>query len=254
MFIVWPDMWYHTSGDTPDKSDSTQLKRVVFLSAAAAIFLANAGPQEVEKMIAETSGRGLSRIGAEKIRAERMILLAEKKDFHTPLKEAQNILNQAFLREKEALSSIKFFIKGEANLENYLKIRLEGLESLRNPSLKEIEEVYKLRCWEENIKPQKLVLTKDEIRLSKLVPLRTERMRGYFDYMEFRERLKDQKGLPTYNLGRAEFEVRNFIDGKRSILEIRNAVSAEFEPLALKDVENAILVLEKAGFVEIKSR
>jgi aminopeptidase YwaD len=27
MFITWPDMWYHSSQDTPDKLDSTQFKR-----------------------------------------------------------------------------------------------------------------------------------------------------------------------------------------------------------------------------------
>ena len=34
MFIVWPDKWYHTDHDTPDKSDPTQLKRVAFIGAA----------------------------------------------------------------------------------------------------------------------------------------------------------------------------------------------------------------------------
>ena len=47
--FVWPDMWYHTSGDTPDKSDSTQLKRVSFISTAAALFLANAGNRRRNK-------------------------------------------------------------------------------------------------------------------------------------------------------------------------------------------------------------
>ena len=27
MFITWPDMWYHSSQDTPDKQDPTQYKR-----------------------------------------------------------------------------------------------------------------------------------------------------------------------------------------------------------------------------------
>jgi len=66
--------------------------------------------------------------------------------------------------------------------------------------------------------------------------------------------MKGQKRLPAHNLGRAEFKVRNFIDGKKSILEIRNAVSVEFEPAALKEVENFILVPEKTGFVGIKRK
>ena len=39
MFITWPDMWYHSSEDTPDKQDSTQYKRaaVVGTGSLAAI-------------------------------------------------------------------------------------------------------------------------------------------------------------------------------------------------------------------------
>ncbi len=253
-FNVWPDMWYHTSGDLPDKSDSTQLKRAVFLSAASAVFLANAGSEEAQKMIAETSARGLQRIGLEKMRAEKMIREADKKDIHTPYKEAANFVTQAIVRESEALSSIRFFIKNDQALENHLRARINWVNGLKNSYLQDVEEVYKLRCLKENTKPQKLSLTADEIRLSRLIPVRTELMSGYFDFMKFQEKLKDIKDKPPYSLGRAESGVRNFIDGKRSILEIRNGVSAELEPAKLKDVENYILVLEKAGFVTIQKK
>jgi hypothetical protein len=51
----------------------------------------------------------------------------------------------------------------------------------------------------------------------------------------------------------AQFELRNFIDGKRSILDIRNAASAEYEPLRLVDVEAYMKFLEKLGMVEIRT-
>jgi hypothetical protein len=52
----------------------------------------------------------------------------------------------------------------------------------------------------------------------------------------------------------AETELRNFIDGKRSILDIRDAASAEFQPLSLKDVEDWMNVQAKLGLVEIKTK
>ena len=52
----------------------------------------------------------------------------------------------------------------------------------------------------------------------------------------------------------AEFELRNFINGQRSILDIRNAASAEYEPLPLLDVEKYFQALEKAGMVELKKK
>lgn len=254
MMIAWPDMWYHTSGDLPDKSDSTQLKRVVVISAAAALFLANADKNEVEKMIVETSGRGMSRLSLDRLSAEKLILKAPEKDIHTLFKEARNFVSQAFAREKEALSSVEFFIKGHTSLENFLNVKMKGLEDLEKHYLEELDGVYKLKCQKENIKPQKVRLSKDETRLSKLVPVRTEKMKGRFDSRSFREEIRKLKDLPRYSLGRTEFEARNFIDGKKSILDIRNAVSAELNPVSLQDVENFMKVLEKTGFIQIHQK
>jgi len=252
MLIAWPDMWYHTSGDTVDKADATQLKRVAFITSAAAVFLGSAGPRETQIMMAETANRGLSRIGRDKLRAERMVLNAEAKALAEAAKEAVNVVTQSFMREKDALASIKFFIRNNAALDGLLKARVQALDVLMKPAVADIEKVYEHRAVGEGLKFQKPALTPDEVRLSKIVPVRTARMQGYFDSRGFRENLKDMKDLPAYNLQRNEYEVRNFIDGSRSILDIRNGVSAEYDPVPLKDVENFMLVLEKAGFIDLK--
>jgi len=254
LLICWPDTWYHTNGDTPDKSDPTQLKRVVSISAASSVFLLNAGPVETQKMIAETSGRALSRLGTEKLKAEKMIMESAANGVHDAFKEALNVVNQACDKEKETLSTIRFFIKGNAALESQLRTRIKGVEDLRIPFVREVEETYNFRCLRENVKPQKPSPSKDEIRLSKLVPVRAEKMRGYFDAREFYQKVREIKDIPSYQLGREEYEVRNFIDGKRSILDIRNAVSAEYGPVTLQNVENYLLVLEKTGFVKIQNK
>lgn len=48
------------------------------------------------------------------------------------------------------------------------------------------------------------------------------------------------------------YEIVNFIDGKRTVSEIRDAVSAEFAPIDLKTVAEYIDVLAKAGAVTFK--
>ncbi len=254
MFICWPDMWYHTSGDTPDKSDSTQLKRVTFLSAAAGLFLANAGPADAEKMMTETSARGFSRLGFEKNKAERLIQGADPKGLPTAYREAQNVINQAVTRENVALGSVRFFIKSDANLEKTLAARLKRLEELRQPYLKEIDEIYELRCSREKIAPQKPSPPKDEARLSGLVPVRTKTMGDIMSFWELRDKIRKMKYQPPVSVMMAEFELRNFIDGKRSIAEIRDAASAEYGPLPLVDVEKYMNFLQELGMVEIKKR
>lgn len=254
LMIVWPDQWYHTSGDTPDKSDPTQLKRVVTISAAAAHFLANAGPAEADLMMADISGRQMGRLGAEKVRAERMLLDADVKSVHTSVREARVVVNQAFLREKEALASVRFFIRKDAGLESSLAVRLTGLDMVRTAQLKGIDDLYASRCRSLNVNTEKAAPTKDEIRLARLVPVRTEKMGGMMSMWRMREELQKLKYQPPVSIMMAERELRNFIDGKRSILDIRDAASAEYEPLDLLDVEKWVGVQEKLGLVTLKKK
>jgi hypothetical protein len=109
--MAFPDFWYQTSQDIPDKSDSTQLKRVAAFSVVSPIFLANAGKSEITRMITETSNRGLPRSGLDRLRAETLLEKADEKTLVKMYKEAINIVNQAFEREQKALLSIHFFIK-----------------------------------------------------------------------------------------------------------------------------------------------
>jgi hypothetical protein len=254
MLIAWPDMWYHTSGDTVDKADATQLKRVAFLTSSAAVFLGSAGPREAQIMMSETANRGLSRIGKDKLRAERMILNADAKVLAETARDAVNVVTQGCVREKDALATIKFFIRNDPALDSLLKARVQALDSVMKVAAADVERVYEQRAAAEGQKYQRPAPTPDEVRLSRIVPVRTSRMQGYFDAAAFRAALKDLKDLPAYSLQRNEYEVRNFIDGRRSILDIRNGVSAEYDPIPLKDVENFMLVLEKAGFVELQKK
>ncbi len=257
MFICWPDMWYHSSGDTPDKSDSTQLKRVVFLSVASAVCLAGAGPVETEKIITEVAGRSLARLGQDRIRAERQLRETETADLHSAFKEAQNILTQGFIREAETLDSTRFFINNDKRLERLLQAQLRALDACRLPFTKALEESYQARCQKEGLKPQKVVLSAEEIRLGKVVPVRTEKMTGPLDLMEYYTSIQDPAVRPVFaKIGAVEGEVRNFIDSRRSILQIRNAVAAwallkNYPIPSIEDIESFIKMLEKFGYLNL---
>lgn len=253
MFICWPDMWYHTSGDLPDKSDSTQLKRVVTLTVASAIFLANAGPEEARAILNEVSARGLGRLGREKGRAIEVIMKAESKDLATARKEAVNILRQAVAREKEALESARFFAGNDRQFASLLAAKLNTLDQFQVAGLNELEELYRQGCQRHGLKPEKLTLTPDEVRLSRVVPVRKPAA-GEGDPWMVLTRLREMNLQLSSLIYRAEFELRNFIDGKKSILDIRNAASAEYDPLPLLDVEKYFQALEKAGMVELKKK
>lgn len=253
MFICWPDMWYHTSGDLPDKSDSTQLKRVVTLTVASALFLANAGPEESKAILNEVATRAMKRLGEEKGRAEALINGAEAKELQAARKEAVNIINEAFRREKEALSSVEFFAAGNEEFRTSLRSKQESLDMMKEAWLKELEVAYQQACRLMKIKPEKLSLTPDEVRLSKVIPVRKPLGEEGDPWMVMM-RLRQMNLQVDPAIYRAEFELRNFIDGRRSVLDIRNAASAEYEPLPLLEVEKYFQALEKAGLVELKKK
>lgn len=253
MFICWPDMWYHTSGDLPDKSDSTQLKRVVTLTVASALFLANAGPEEARAILNEVSSRGLGRLGREKGRAVDMILKAESKGLAAARKEAVNLLRQAVAREKEALESARFFAGNDRQFASLLAAKLNTLDQLQAAGLNELEALYQQGCLRHGLKPEKLALTPDELRLSRVVPVRKPAA-GEGDPWMVLVRLREMNLQLSPLIYPAEFELRNFIDGKRSILDIRNAASAEYDPLPLLEVEKYFQALEKAGMVELRKK
>jgi aminopeptidase YwaD len=254
LMIVWPDQWYHTSGDTPDKSDATQFKRVVAISAAAAQFLAAAGPAEAERLMAEISARQGGRLGEDRARAERLLLAADATSVHRAAKEARVLVDQGAVREKKALASVRYFVGPDAGAEAVLGGRLARLDAVRAAYLKDIDDLYASRCRALAVKAEKAVPTKDETRLAGLVPVRTAKMGGMMAMWTLRDEIRKLNYQPPPSITMAEMELRNFIDGERSILDIRDAASAEFEPLDPLEVETWVGIQEKLGLVTIKKK
>jgi len=254
MLIVWPDQWYHTNRDTVDKADPTQLKRVVFIGAAAAITLAGAGPAEVEKMTLEVALRGYERIGRAKARAVELLLGAAKDKLADTSKDAANVVNQAILRQADILNSLRFFIRGDAALDHLLRVQVKAVDDMRVPADNELAQIYQARCRKEGLVPVRLALTAEEIRVGKLLPVRTDKMKIPFDAQDFAAKRREKKDLPAYQLGQAETAIRNLLDGKRNVLQLRNAAAAEYPGVSLQNVENYVLTLEKMGYVTIVRR
>ena len=63
MFITWPDMWYHSSQDTPDKQDPTQYKRAASVAIGALATIATGGDTLAARVTSENLARGTERLG-----------------------------------------------------------------------------------------------------------------------------------------------------------------------------------------------
>lgn len=64
IFNTWPDPWYHSSQDTPDKLDATQFKRAAVVSVGAMAVLAGADDPVAVRVTADALGRGAERMTA----------------------------------------------------------------------------------------------------------------------------------------------------------------------------------------------
>jgi aminopeptidase YwaD len=247
MLIVWPDMWYHTDRDRPDKSDSTQFKRVCFISTASALYMAEAGENEGLTLASYIFSKGNSRLGEDMKRAVMLIGKSKKDELSENYKEAKNIVHQSFLREEETLSSVSFFASENGPLSSLIESLKKQLTAREKIAQNDLLLIYRSLAAKFEVKPLLPKLTAQEKEAAELIPKRTKDFQGYFNSFLFSMRLRKEAEiiLPRFTL----FEVRNFIDGKRSILDIKNAVSAEYQPVSLAEVAKYIRLLEKAGFV-----
>jgi hypothetical protein len=205
-------------------------------------------------MMAEISARQGGRLGEDKARAERLLLAADAGTVHAAAREARVLVDQGFVREGKTLGSVRYFIGADEDASALLQSRLAGLDAVRAAHLKSVEDLYAARCRAFGVKPRKPGPTRDETRLAALVPVRTEKMGGRMGLWGLRDELRKLGYQPPASIMAAEWELRNFIDGERSILDIRDAASAEFEPLDLLEVEKWVGIQEKLGLVTIRKR
>ena len=106
MFITWPDPFYHSSEDTPDKLDPTQLKRAGVVGLGALAVLATADEAMALKVAGETLARGTERIGqAQRKGLSYLADVTEPGSLGEAYRNARNAVRHQVEIEKAALRS-----------------------------------------------------------------------------------------------------------------------------------------------------
>jgi hypothetical protein len=249
MLGSWPDYFYHSSGDTPDKSDRTQLKRAVvygvMLGASIAALDAEAGNDLLDKIYTASLVRQQEAIGRAGDFLEAGPLSGRDR------KEAMNIIEWAHRREVESLRSLASLFPGDSGIVS----RIDGVTgelSRQKTNLQErVTQIYRNLCKQRGQDVQEVPSpTPDEQAAQTRIPVRDESFPGPISMDYVREKL-DEKGehFDDPFSGLARYEIGAFINGTLSVLEIRDAVSAECGPVALSDVGAYLDVLESIGLI-----
>jgi hypothetical protein len=248
MIVHLPDWTHHTSEDTLDKVDPVEIERAEIIAAGSMLYLANMTPEQAVEVAYLTSANGARRLGRANIRAQRLLSGAGTTDLAHRWAEAQNVLDHAAQNEKEALAHLLYFNDGgsvketvsllNGQVSGHLASLSKGLAATVSSLGLAVEQPADL-----NAKPDTRV------------PARTKRGPINGDYLIPRLTPEEQAWMEGEGrvIGRnVAFELANFIDGKRNVTEIRNALSAEFVPLDQGVVARYIDNLVKAGCAEWK--
>jgi aminopeptidase YwaD len=247
-FCNWTDDFYHSSEDIPKNSDTTQLKRAGFLGVAIALAVTNAKETDVLDIAIDAATRIRSRLALSERKAYSILSQSPKDEMAQAYKKMVNLIKQNYRVGLEGLTSCKLLARDKKILD-YIDLLKEKLLSEMDRSLEDFGQYYLLLSGILEQEPISLEWTETESRLAVIVPTVKTKM-IWPPLYELEEELE------IFKTRNAAYEAFNFIDGKRTILDIARALDAEFmdyggvSPMA---VEEYLTALEKTGLIKLKN-
>jgi len=244
MFTHYPDYTHHTSEDTPDKVDPVQLERCEMIAAGRLWFLANLSESEALNLAHLSHANALKRLGLAAYDALQMLTDVSEEQLGQQWFEGVNTIEHATITETKALQSILQFNNSRA-IESVLDGMISQLDQTRLYHLKALRSAVAARGGDTTAVPTRPQTdTRIPVRLT----------RGPLDFGLPGSKLppEDAEFYRTRQLGMsfdAVFEAVNLINGKRTVSEIRDAVSAEFGPVKLESVARYLNDLVKVGVI-----
>jgi hypothetical protein len=221
----WPDRYIHTTGDVPANIDPTKLKRAGFIGAASAWYIANLSADDLPGLFALLERKTLERTAT---MLERRAALApeERRALETLHWDYESAIVDAVAKVEPVTG------RDRAARERLLE-RVAGIAGGR-PAPEPAQGIVYARCTD---------------------PKGPMSVFGY-DYLEDhygRERTA-ALALTTFEGERGggeeyALEVLNFVDGRRGVQQIRDAVAAELGPVPLGHVASYLAALAEIGVI-----
>jgi aminopeptidase YwaD len=208
----WPDRYIHTNFDLPANIDPTKLKRSGFIGAGSAYYLANFGNEDIPMLVDLMKLQVLKRTS---------LMLQNSVDLS--LEECKNMKHYFWVHEMERFNSVIPFASRAVELRDDYSTFIKNLKTTVGEG-------------------QQLDLPHKK---ATIIYTRNSKIKGpmsVFGYDYFTDHFDSEKKKPqlfSYKGKRGSgseyaYEALNFVNGKRTILEIRNLLSAEFGPIPLE--------------------
>jgi hypothetical protein len=238
MFGHSPDYTHHTSEDTPDKVDPVELERAEIIATGAVLYLSDLTGEEAVDLAYLVAASAAQRLGDAARRARRHM---RRGDRASAWFEATNLLDHTLEWERETVRSILHF-----NDEQIVRERVATVERQLDGQARVLRDQLEAAAGAAGVPPSGRTFTDSR------VPIRLTR--GPLDFGLPESRLPAEAAAwyrsAEFSLnGSARFELVNFIDGARTLAQIRDALSAEFGPVRGEIVAHYIEDLVRVGVI-----
>jgi aminopeptidase YwaD len=260
----WPDIYIHTDHDTLDQIDPTKLRRVAVLGAASGYTFASLDAARADKLLAFFAARSEQRLAKSAERATRLLSesqFAPEEAWY----EARNLVIQMLAREQGELTSVSSYTRSQPAQLGELRHNLDQLAAMSLAAVdaaaagKNAHATKPSSPWRADqhaaLIPTRsnadsdfgpLTYQNDDVLGDRLGREREEKIKLLGSGSSRLVRVQDSGALYTY-------EILNLVNGKRSIGEIRDIVSAEFGPLSLDLVLDYLGACSEAGIISLKN-
>ncbi|MFH1941686.1 MAG: M28 family peptidase [bacterium] len=255
-FNNWPDMVYHTSHDRPDMADASQLKRSAILTAAIAVSIGGGKETDVVRLGSLCLGRSLDRMVQKASDELGDLAITPEENLVERFRDSKYIVQSQSEIEKQSLGSLAAIAGNDSRAKTYVSQLLTELDNGKKTAERTLDNGYGSLCARLGTKattPAKSQIEKD---MARLIPADVPKALPKEDAGEMSLfSLFMGPRVFVRGIGRNEsMELRYFIDGKRSMLDIRNLVSAEFGPVPLKATKEYFEKLEEAKYLTIQKK
>jgi hypothetical protein len=256
----WPDIYIHTDHDTLEQIDATKLRRVALLGAASGYTYAALDATNADSMLAFFAARAQGRLAEGFARAQALV-----EDTHLePTEawyEARNLLTQMLRREQAELGSFSLYTGSDPQQADAFSKDLETQTATLNAWIDRSAERRGAQSflaqppWHGQPDAQRipvrvgefgpLTFQNDDVLLDRLGSERMSKIKLLNGESNHLIRVQDRGSLYAY-------EIVNFVDGKRSVGEIRDAVAAEYGPIPISVVVDYLIACEEAKIVVLR--
>jgi hypothetical protein len=255
---TWPDKWYHTSGDRPDKIDPTQMKRAVIITAASAYTIAAADDALAARIAAEIVSNASARMGHQLARGLEEMERADAAAFPAVFKRARGYLQASARNERATLDSVAELAVDKTAFARDLTEHKASVSGVETAHLRTMDQAMRRRAAALKIMPVDIRLSPAEKRAAALIPRPLPKIKagGFGGYQAAIQEARKAAGTtPAAAPGgrgasRGAAEIQLLCDGRNSALDIKRMLDTQFrEETTLEAVIAHLELLKRAGLV-----